>query len=66
MLACRLSRTAVANLVLCENSSQEKLAVPLDHLLNPQYFDDVRSDTNNTHFSVLQSQPSHALFAREL
>ena len=51
MLRGRFARTAVANFVLCENAIQKQFRMSIDHLSDPQAFDDVGSDTDDVHDS---------------
>jgi hypothetical protein len=49
VLCRRFPRTAVSNFELREHPGQENFAVTLDHLRNPQAFNDIRSDANDGH-----------------
>lgn len=47
MLGGRFPTLAILNLVRCINTSDKLLAVPIDHLSDPQTLDNIRSDSDN-------------------
>src|SRR5688572_6771276 len=49
MLCGRLARGAVLDLVRREHAGDKQLRVPLDHLGDPQYFDDIGANAENVH-----------------
>ncbi len=49
VLGGRLARAAVLDLPRREDALQKQLAMPLDHLSDPQHFDDIGSNSQHVH-----------------